>query len=142
MITTVWRIEKIVVEAKARLELLPTLPSGPSDRRSSDGWVVCLNKLTSVLSVTIYSHFVVPMNSPPPVKSLEGHPISSGSPTSPEILVQHIGKYGKDVFWVAFVISVLATLLMGVLAVRRAKGHRLFHFLFILVAVVASVGSG
>lgn len=62
-------------------------------------------------------------------------------PIPPGYVVQHIGKTGKDVLWIAFVVFVVATLLMGVMAIRHEKRHRLFHWLFIMVAIVASVGS-
>lgn len=71
---------------------------------------------------------LVPPGSPPP-----------HVPFPVPIVIQQIGKTGIDVLWIAFVIYVLATLFMGILARRHERRHRVFHLLLIFVTVFASL---
>ena len=53
--------------------------------------------------------------------------------------LSHIGKGGKDALWVGFVLFLVSTMVIAVMASRLDKKHRAFHLLTMLITSIAAV---
>jgi hypothetical protein len=69
-----------------------------------------------------------------------GHPPPTiPGPTKPVPFLWHIEKSGQDALWAGFVVFLVSTLLIAVLASRLHVKHRAFHLLTMLITGIAAV---